>query len=348
MKGKLLCTLLLCMAPWGIPAHRLVATEATDTSLLFRLYTNQKTYSLYEPVMLRYVIENPTEKDVVIPFSKLMIASGSVRLFIRDSSGRETSYLPLVEGSTIRQRFLLHPHARIVSSEIVSWTYGGRDEFTFPSPGEYELTASALVGYHRPPGGGIFLPSKPVKIEVRGEGDESLGTPEDVAEILGNQLYVKRKTTVIRSGHPDEVERLMLRSSVSNVRKRQEEFLVDHPHHPLAPYVRYALARSLTFASPRDPVRGAQLFLEFQKNNKNSWLADRALWQAAEAFARQYNQKEAEKILDQLKETYPDSDILETAESFRQQLRNGDFVASNVREEEQDRKAREQEREKRP
>ena len=188
-------------------------SDAQTSDLSLSIDARRTRLLLGEPMYLNAVIANHgTTMARVVPL--LSPESGRLTYWIRSPSGAVRDYEPLCQSLEWAHAIALYPGEEIGGTYMVLWGMGG---YTFPTPGEYAITATFLDGLNS-------LCSEALRVEVLDpSGEDADALPfifdDEVAEFLGVPDYQHQRAASL-----------------------VQELLNRYPGSSYAPYAAYVLA----------------------------------------------------------------------------------------------------------
>lgn len=136
-------------------------TLPTRSELELRLSMPKQSFVLYEPVTVNYVVSNPTSHAIAASLA-IDPSSQKVRFFIRSAGESEQKY----SGGAIKDVAVadtLLGAGRFLASTIDLRWNNATDEWAFPKPGRYEISATLWVG-GKPRS--VYLQSNTLQVEI--------------------------------------------------------------------------------------------------------------------------------------------------------------------------------------
>ena len=283
-----------------------------QAGLQFSLEIDKGTYAPYEPIVLRYWVENTSQKEVSVPGS-ILADCGWIKLEIAREDGAFKPYRTGELAECWPRSVSLEPGKRLSSQVVVATNlygraartnrqYTGTPLFPFSEADTYRIRGTYPIASED----GSGLTSDTVEFSVRVASDDEaeafafFGSPDEYAAAVG------------ADGDVDDVRAAM---------QRWEEFVERYPRSTYTPPVQLQLGRlylnGIGMEHP-DPARAAVHFRAVAESGREGF-ADDALVQLAKSQIEQGRIDDAQATLARILEQSPNSE--QRAEVIR--LRDG-------------------------
>jgi hypothetical protein len=261
---------------------------AKAKKLVFEIVPSKSTYVLYEPVIVSYVVRNPTTENIkasVVMFP----GAGRVMFWIEDSEKGKFQSGP---GATIclapGVAADIAPGDVLISETQLMWNRETA-ELAFQGTGSYKIHGQINVGGSR-----VALTSEPVEIQIvapenyDAEAIEFFDSEEEFLHLMKEGVYgfSKQKTE-------------------SDWYGRLETFLEHHSDSAYAPLVQFELAGVVASVS-QELELGIGHYRTFLENWPSHPYASRAMYQLARALRDTGALQEAIETVGLFESSYPE------------------------------------------
>jgi len=151
-------------------------------NLVLKIELGKERYLLYEPVTVRYSVENPTASQIVAGVV-MHDSTGHLELSITNQAGETWRYAGRGAANVVVPQTLHPPGSVMLSETDLSWNARATD-WAFPSPGVYGIQAKMWAGSDR--GKAVVLTSNTVEIHVVTPS----GKDAEAIEFLGRDAFL--------------------------------------------------------------------------------------------------------------------------------------------------------------